>query len=305
MKSPNTKPLSRMDYMRMSPKERIANFAAANGWTYNVKITSPNDATYAPAIAGLSDHVKISESFKGEWDGRSFVSYKLSCRLPGRETEKRYAVRVFRLDFADDVLLPHVFVSCQTSNRRSYLSVVPRRFSQSQKLSLEAAFGDNFTAYSHTGAKTDAVSFLPPNVLATMIDTNQRFDIELVGNSLYLYSDDSWAGEDTFKEAFRLMEGLSKHIEHRLKTWRFVLPNDTYPYMGSTPGYGDLVMHRRRFDALSALWLIVYTLALLRIWTADSVAETTTAKLLLTLLLALTVAAGVFITTRRSTKTKS
>lgn len=284
----------------MSAKERIANFAAANGWRYNVECTLPDEATYAPSIANLGKNPSLTESFAGTWAGHPFESYLFSCTLPGRETEKRYSVRVFRLDFDNSVVMPHIFVTCNTSNRRSMLSVVPRRFDQSQKLSLEAAFGDTFTAYSHVGTKTDAVSFLPPNTLMTMIENNQRFDVEIVGHSLYLYSDDTWAAEDMVKEAFCLMDGISKHIAHRLQSWRFVLPNDTYPYLQSTPGYGDLVVRRRRFDARVTIGAIVYIFAFSRIWAADDIASTITAKLLFTLAITVVVVVGVLIPWRRA-----
>jgi len=257
----------RPDYLA---DDTLRAFCAANGWQYQSLSIAPEKERFIPAVAGLGRKQTTSQALHGSWFGRPLESYLAQASLPNQSDSGKYYVRVWHVRFGEHTVFPPLFLGQRRSANADGLSVLPRHFEPSQRLSLEYAFQEYFVAYSHRGTKTDAVSFLPPNVLETIIHTNRWFDVELVGDSLYLYSKDTSLTPQAFGAAFTVLASLIRHLNHRLTTWKMVLPKDAYPYLASQAGYASLTAHNYRFSSKPLVLGIPIVLGLLRIWASSA-----------------------------------
>ena len=67
-------------------------------------------------------------------------------------------------------------------------SGLPRDYDESQTLSLEGDFDRYFTLYCPTGYERDALYIFTPDLMALLIDNAAPFDVEIVDNWLFVYS---------------------------------------------------------------------------------------------------------------------
>ena len=84
--------------------------------------------------------------------------------------------------------LPHMVLDAKANNTLGIVSSLSDSFNKSQKLSLEGNFDKYFTLYAPKEYEADALYVFTPDVMAVMIDEGRNYDIEIVGNELYIYS---------------------------------------------------------------------------------------------------------------------
>lgn len=226
----------------------LRQFCAENAWQYYGALPHPPLSTYQASIGRLDPQHESNQYFVGRIAGRQFASYSVWAELPRGAQADHYAARVFQV-VLPGVQLPHIFLRLNQTGTGATVSPYPVHFGENQRLSLEAAFEDVYTSYSHTGTKTDAVSLLPPTLLQALLDTNQAFDIEFAGDSVYVYARSVGYTAHDLEQAFTLLAVVLHFLEHRLKSWKFVLPNDKYPYMDYELGYGTAQASGVRINA--------------------------------------------------------
>jgi hypothetical protein len=84
--------------------------------------------------------------------------------------------------------LPNMVLDATSNNLFGKISNLPTGFYANQRLSLEGNFDKYFTLYAPSQYKTDALYVFTPDVMATMIEYGKDFDMEIIDDSLFLYS---------------------------------------------------------------------------------------------------------------------
>ena len=121
------------------------------------------------------------------------------------------------IDIKIDKTLPHIYLDSHFDSKMSG----PRFYiSPKQKVSLEGDFNKYFQLYASDGYKQLALSIITPDVMQTMINASQYFDIEIKGSHLRLISQ-----RNIYKKAKReqaiiaAAQPVLEEIAHRLKSW--------------------------------------------------------------------------------------
>lgn len=86
--------------------------------------------------------------------------------------------------------LPHIVLDARQNNFLG-MSNLPDTFKANQRLELEGDFNKHFNLYAPKQYERDALYIFTPDVMATMIDNGERYDMEIVDDMLYIYSQES------------------------------------------------------------------------------------------------------------------
>nr|WP_243848693.1 hypothetical protein [Lysinibacter cavernae] len=95
------------------------------------------------------------------------------------------------LTFQLDRRLPHIVLDSKQNNGNLFgleMSNLPSSFSKDQRLSLEGNFDDYFTLYCPSQYERDALYVLTPDLMALLIDHSAPFDVEIVDDLVFVYS---------------------------------------------------------------------------------------------------------------------
>lgn len=94
--------------------------------------------------------------------------------------------------------LPHMVLDGKANNLLGIITGMTDSFDRSQKLSLEGDFDKHFTLYAPKQYERDALYVFTPDVMAILIDEGKRYDMEIVDDELFIYSN---AGFNLVSEA--------------------------------------------------------------------------------------------------------
>jgi hypothetical protein len=228
-------------------------FAAANNFAYQFR-AKPHYSLFPPALDRLGWLPREEQIISGMLDGYSFRTYIHSYHHYYQNILERIYTRVYEVRLPKR--FPHIFLATRRASGGKLLTNFKRHFDDDQRLMLEGNFEDMFIAYTHRRTVSDALSFLAPNVMVTLIDSNEVYNIEIIGDKLYLYSETYYPSPQSFHEGFGVLQKVMKHMDHKLKSWRLVLPNDAkYPFLRSRAGYGTIAIGGKYFN--SAIFFIV------------------------------------------------
>jgi hypothetical protein len=250
--TPFVPPVRRQLRAMSSMGAAMRTFATDNDMAYSENDKPQYETQFQPAVSKLGMFERNEQVVSGTYNGYPFETYVHTFRHPFDNRLNRVATRVYHIKLPK--VLPHIFVSNRQADSK-YFSNLMRHFDNDQRIHLEGNFEDLFTTYTHRRTATEALSILAPNVMQTLVDSNHAFDVEIVGDNLYLYSDDYLVVPEDMKDGFRALDKLLGHLEHRLKSWKFVLPNDKrYPYLRSRPGFGTVTFGGKYFNQS---WLFI------------------------------------------------
>jgi len=84
--------------------------------------------------------------------------------------------------------LPHMVLDGKANNLFGIITGLSDSFDRSQKLSLEGDFDSYFTLYVPKEYEQDALYVFTPDVMKVLVDEGRRFDMEIVDDALYVYS---------------------------------------------------------------------------------------------------------------------
>ncbi|HMT18894.1 MAG TPA: hypothetical protein PKD20_02280 [Candidatus Saccharibacteria bacterium] len=111
-------------------------------------------------------------------------------------------------------ILPNIFFDSKQSGGKEFKYL----FSENQRHSLEGDFDTYFDTYFHDGYKIDSLSFITPEVLE-IIKSARNFDIEIYGDTLYLYSE-LQAMPRQIMEMKKLGSYIREKLLHNIMTYR-------------------------------------------------------------------------------------
>lgn len=171
-----------------------AAFAAANGLRHEASAPKP---AHGGAVFEYLQSASVTDRFTSP-DG-TFEVGNLSGTVGGSQssdtggftittsyssTAKRsYGYLAMRLERA----LPHLVLDA-TRNDRTFGSSIPMPIAGGQTLSLEGDFNNYFTLHCPNGYERDALYVFAPDLMALLIDATGDFDVEIVDDMLFVYS---------------------------------------------------------------------------------------------------------------------
>ncbi len=180
---------------------RMDRFARQNGMTF-----SPFDAqpSYPGAIFQLGnsrqsvDHVVSST-------GRffDFGNYRYTTGSGKNRSTRTWGFLAFNLDRK----LPHMVLDSKANNG-FFGTNLPATFDKSQILSLEGDFNQHFTLYCPAEYERDALYIFTPDLMALLIDEAAPFDVEIVDDWMFVYSNVAFRTADAnmYARLFRIID---------------------------------------------------------------------------------------------------
>lgn len=110
--------------------------------------------------------------------------------------------------------LPHLLLDSRQNNLTKHMTNLPTRYKFTQMLELEGDFNAYFNVYVPGDYQTDALYVLTPDVMAMLIDKARSFDIEIVGDQIYLYKEGSFRLDDVVvvQRLFTLANTVAEQI---------------------------------------------------------------------------------------------
>jgi hypothetical protein len=112
---------------------------------------------------------------------------------------------------------PHIFLDGHTGDKAG-----THRYSidRSNRISLEGDFDKYFQVFAPNGYKSIALAVLTPDVMQTLVDESERFDVEIFGSHLRIISKKKVYGKPGRERA--ILESAKKllaEINHLEKSW--------------------------------------------------------------------------------------
>ena len=222
--------------------------AVKNGFAYRAMSSPDFDKQFAPALAKTGIFEKQEQIVSGVYEGYEFRTYLYTTRHPFENRIGRVTTRVYELTLPKKY--PHIFLATRRTWGTKLRTNTYRHFDDDQRMQLEGNFEDLFISYTHRRTNTDARVILAPNVMQTIIDTNQTFNMEIINNKLYLTSGDYLPTVENIAEGFGILHAMIAHMNRLNRTMKFVLPNDSkYPYLHSRMGFGTVYLGGKYFNA--------------------------------------------------------
>lgn len=193
---------------------RMERFAALNNITYRQNIPSGNPAgmIYNHGHSRTVDQVLIFPS------GFEIGNYHYTTGSGKNKSTHHWGYVHIELPRR----LPHMVLDAKQNNFLSLVSNLPTGFSRSQVLSLEGDFDTYFTLYAPETYKTDALYVFTPDVMAALIDNGRDYDIEIVDNSLNLYTKKRFSldSPETLDPLLTIIDIITKEIGRQGSRYR-------------------------------------------------------------------------------------
>ncbi len=186
---------------RWELRVRMDRFARKNGMRF-----SPFDAdpSYPGAIFQLGssrqsvDHL-VSDS------GRffDFGNYRYTTGSGKNRSTRTWGFLAFNLDRR----LPHMMLDSKANNT-FFGTNLPAAFDKSQILSLEGDFDKSFTLYCPREYERDALYVFTPDLMALLIDEAAPFDVEIIDDWMFVYSNTAFRTGDAslYARLFRIID---------------------------------------------------------------------------------------------------
>lgn len=168
---------------------RLANFAHANGWGMQPRVS---DLPY-PGMLFTEGRERIASERVYTIDGRFFdiANYRYttgSGKNSRTHTWHYIAVKLERR-------LPNIVLDARANNGL-FGSNLPTTLARDQVLSLEGNFDDHFTLYCPAEYERDALYIFTPDLMALLIDSASLYDVEIVDDWIFFYSSATYEALD-------------------------------------------------------------------------------------------------------------
>jgi hypothetical protein len=159
----------------------LIRYSRANGWAYHPGIAEPR---YPGSVFLAGKDRMAVDIMRRRGEGRVDVgNYEYTATAPHEYGRRRWGYIRISLDRQ----LPHMVLE-STAHRKPFRRGLPVTFRRDQTLSLEGNFNKFFTLYAPTQYERDALYVFAPDLMALLIDNAADFDVEIVDNQLFVYS---------------------------------------------------------------------------------------------------------------------
>ncbi|MBC7869088.1 hypothetical protein H7X69_02840 [Candidatus Saccharibacteria bacterium] len=193
----------------LTTRVRLHRFATANGLKYLPVTTDPPHSGIIFSVgrdrraenrlmSGQANQYEIAnyQYVTGSGKNRSVITYGYICVYLDRN-------------------LPNMVLDSKQNNIRVFgaqLSNLPITFHKDQILELEGDFNKYFTLYAPKEYERDALYIFAPDLMALLIDEASTYDVEIVDDRLYVYSNTSFGLEDpaVLERLFKIIATVGK-----------------------------------------------------------------------------------------------
>jgi len=180
---------------------RMDAFAKANGMTFSPADGNP---AYPGAIFGIGDTRQAIDHLRNV-DGRffDFGNYRYTTGSGKNRSTRTWGFLAFHLDRR----LPNMMLDSKANNG-FFGSNLPATFDKAQILSLEGDFDTYFTLYAPKEYERDALYVFTPDLMALLIDEASPFDVEIIDDWMFVYSNTAFRTGDAslYARLFRIMD---------------------------------------------------------------------------------------------------
>lgn len=192
---------------------KLARFAAANNLGL---LFDQRDPQYSGMIFDKGHDRKLKEAivFPGFGEIGNY-SYTVGSGKNQRTYDYGY------VSISLDRRLPHMVLDAKKNNFLG-MSNLPESFGASQKMSLEGDFNEHFTLYAPAGYEKDALYIFTPDVMAKLIDDGGGYDMEVVDDTLYLYSQVRFdlLSPQKLELLYSIMQGIGTEVRDQAEYYR-------------------------------------------------------------------------------------
>jgi hypothetical protein len=162
---------------------KLDSFARSNDMDFWIESELPDfpASAFIGASAGSSTYMRLRSRGAATVELSNYLKKGIS---PSEGTEEGTAAGGY-LAIELNRQLPNMLLKSRTLQT---FSGVPRDYDDKQTLSLEGDFDRYFALYCPTGYERDALYIFTPDLMALLIDHAAGFDVEIVDNWLFVYS---------------------------------------------------------------------------------------------------------------------
>ena len=131
--------------------------------------------------------------------------YEYTTGSGDNSTTHRWCFAAFRLPHP----VPHLLLDAKANNMWK-LTNLPKAFASSQRISLGEPFDSHYQLYAPEGYGRDAFQLLPPNVMEALLNAPAVYDIEMVDDWLFCYTQSQQ--DLTNPATWRLLETIANGV---------------------------------------------------------------------------------------------
>ena len=181
----------------------LARFADANGLRFGIRSANPN----YPGLLFDKGHSRASTLHLFSPTGvlADVGGYEYTTGSGEDSTTHRWRFAAFRLPHP----VPHLLLDAKANNGR-WGTNLPETFASSQRISLGEPFDSHYQLYAPEGYGRDAFQLLPPNVMEALLNTRVVYDIEMVDDWLFCYTQSQQ--DLTNPATWRLLETIANGV---------------------------------------------------------------------------------------------
>lgn len=124
-------------------------------------------------------------------DGSTVSNYRLMASFPSNGARTQDQRRKPRWGCAQIKLShpqPHMVLDSKTNEELQGYTKIPEMFGNIAPLSLEGDFNKYFSLYVQDAHRLEALSIFTPDVMAALVDYGKIYDVEIVDDTLILYT---------------------------------------------------------------------------------------------------------------------
>jgi hypothetical protein len=160
----------------------LRRLADANGWTYTPKVPAPN---YSGCIFLFGENRLIADQIRiGRHPWVEVGNYGYASKTTTDLGRREWGYIAIQLDRP----MPHMVLKAK-ANRNLFRTGLPATFRRGQVLSLEGDFDRHFTLFAPQEYERDALYVFTPDLMARLIDQASPFDVEIIDDRMYIYSE--------------------------------------------------------------------------------------------------------------------
>jgi hypothetical protein len=234
---------------------RLTQFAAANGFSFQVSTPAPN----FPGCVFQHGDSRTAENTFATPSGRflDFGNYQYSTGSGKNRTTHHWGYLALKLDRK----LPNMVLDSKANNGLFGSTNLPQVFSRDQVLKLEGDFDKYFTLYCPSQYQADALYVFTPDLMALLIDDAAPFDVEIVDDWMFVYSAQVFEPLDaaTYARLFRIVQTVGAKAVSQTENYR----DDR---VAASPGAGIVAPQGQRLRHGTSIGAIVVFGAIAVFW---------------------------------------
>lgn len=195
---------------------RLSNFAVKNGFRYqwgNKGAGKPNRISLPGVIGSKDKEILASNIISG-------IHKDIHFELFNPYGKGFYSVMKIKLQNK----YPHIVLDSRANN--PFISNIGHFFTEDSRIHLEGDFDKYFKVYAKAPA-VDTLRILSPDMMAIMIDSGHKYDIEIIEDDLHIISNYKFADEQGVKYFFDLADSLLNELDRRAVTKRAIFDHSS------------------------------------------------------------------------------